>query len=43
MSAFEAGAAAAWIHGAAGAAIGRGLIAEDLPEVLPKILTFLEH
>lgn len=41
MPAFEAGAAAAWIHGAAGASIGRGLIAEDLPEALPKILTSL--
>jgi NAD(P)H-hydrate epimerase len=41
LPAFEAGAAATWIHGAAGAAIGRGLIAEDLPEALPRILTSL--
>jgi hydroxyethylthiazole kinase-like uncharacterized protein yjeF len=35
---FEAACAAAWFHGAAGAAIGPGLIAEDLPEVLPGVL-----
>lgn len=27
-----------WLHGAAGEAMGRGLIASDLPEVLPKVL-----
>ncbi|QEX22378.1 bifunctional NAD(P)H-hydrate repair enzyme [Hypericibacter adhaerens] len=42
MPAFEAAAAAVWLHGAAGAAVGRGLIAEDLPEALPKILAKLE-
>jgi NAD(P)H-hydrate repair Nnr-like enzyme with NAD(P)H-hydrate dehydratase domain len=35
MPAFEAAAAAAWLHGHAAAAIGPGLIAEDLPGVLP--------
>jgi ADP-dependent NAD(P)H-hydrate dehydratase / NAD(P)H-hydrate epimerase len=30
-------AAAAWVHGEAAAAFGEGLIAEDLPEALPKI------
>jgi hydroxyethylthiazole kinase-like uncharacterized protein yjeF len=34
---FEAAAAAVWLHGAAGAEVGPGLIAEDLPEALPKI------
>jgi NAD(P)H-hydrate epimerase len=35
---FAAACAAAWLHGAAGAAAGRGLIAEDLPEALPVVL-----
>lgn len=38
MPAFEAAAAAVWLHGAAGAEFGPGLIAEDLPEVLPRVL-----
>jgi NAD(P)H-hydrate epimerase len=42
MPAFEAAAAAVWFHGAAGTAIGRGLIAEDIPEVLPNFLKKLE-
>jgi hydroxyethylthiazole kinase-like uncharacterized protein yjeF len=42
MPAFEAAAAAVWVHGAAGSAVGRGLIAEDLPEALPKILKNIE-
>lgn len=41
LKAFPAAAAAAWLHGAAGAAVGRGLIAEDLPEVLPKVFRHL--
>ena len=36
--AFEAAAAAAWMHGRAGTLFGRGLIAEDLPELLPQVL-----
>jgi ADP-dependent NAD(P)H-hydrate dehydratase / NAD(P)H-hydrate epimerase len=36
LEAFEAAAAGAWLHGAAGSVAGRGLIAEDLPEALPK-------
>jgi NAD(P)H-hydrate epimerase len=35
---FEAAAAGAWLHGAAGEAAGPGLIAEDLPEKLPDLL-----
>jgi hydroxyethylthiazole kinase-like uncharacterized protein yjeF len=35
---FEAAAAAVWLHGAAGAAFGRGLIAEDLPKMVPGLL-----
>ena len=38
MAPFEAACAAAWIHGAAGAIIGPGLIAEDLAEALPQVL-----
>ncbi|MGD9502661.1 MAG: NAD(P)H-hydrate dehydratase [Methyloceanibacter sp.] len=38
MPAFEAASAAVWLHGAAAAAFGPGLIAEDLPEILPNLL-----
>jgi hydroxyethylthiazole kinase-like uncharacterized protein yjeF len=34
MPAFEAACAGAWIHGAAGTAIGAGLVASDLPEAI---------
>ena len=37
IPAFEAAALGVWLHGAAGARLGHGLIAEDLPEVLPAI------
>jgi hydroxyethylthiazole kinase-like uncharacterized protein yjeF len=36
-AAFEAACMAAWMHGEAGAEAGPGLIAEDLPEVLPAV------
>jgi NAD(P)H-hydrate epimerase len=38
MEAFAAAAAAAWLHGEAAAEVGPGLIAEDLPAVLPRVL-----
>ncbi|MBI1650167.1 NAD(P)H-hydrate dehydratase [Hyphomicrobium sulfonivorans] len=38
MPAFEAASAAVWLHGAAAAAFGPGLIAEDLPDRLPQVL-----
>ena len=38
MAAFEAAAAAVWLHGACADRIGRGLIAENLPEVIPTVL-----
>ncbi|WOF73669.1 NAD(P)H-hydrate dehydratase [Parvibaculaceae bacterium PLY_AMNH_Bact1] len=38
MPEFEAAAAAVWLHGEAGRRVGRGLIAEDLPEQLPTLL-----
>lgn len=42
MPAFEAAAAAAWMHGEAGRVVGPGLIAEDLPEALPAVLQHLK-
>ena len=39
---FEAAAAAAWIHGAAAAGIGPGLISDDLPEAVPAVLRGLK-
>ena len=41
MESFEAACAGAWIHAAAGAAFGPGLIAEDLPGLAPKVLADL--
>jgi NAD(P)H-hydrate epimerase len=38
MDAFLAAAAAVWLHGAAAAAFGPGLLAEDLPDLLPGVL-----
>ena len=41
MSAFDAAACGAWLHGDAAARFGPGLIAEDLPEILPQSLKAL--
>jgi len=41
MPGWEGACAAVWLHGACGSAVGRGLIAEDLPEALPKVLKSL--
>ena len=38
MPPFAAACAGSWIHGAAGASFGPGLIAEDLPDLLPAVL-----
>ena len=37
MDAFSAAAAAVWLHGAAASAFGPGLLAEDLPDLLPGV------
>lgn len=42
MPAFEAACAAAWLHGRAGEGLGMGLIADDLPEALPRLLADLD-
>ena len=41
MEPFLAAAAAVWMHGASAAAFGPGLIAEDLPDLLPGVLRAL--
>jgi len=41
MAPFDAAAAAAWLHGETAALVGVGLISEDLPENLPRVLSSL--
>jgi hydroxyethylthiazole kinase-like uncharacterized protein yjeF len=41
MPPFEAAACAVWLHGEAANLFGPGLIAEDLPEMLPRVLAAL--
>jgi NAD(P)H-hydrate epimerase len=41
MTAFDAAACGAWLHGDAADRFGPGLIAEDLPEMLPEVLAGL--
>jgi NAD(P)H-hydrate epimerase len=43
MPPFAAAAVAVWLHARAGYLAGTGLIAEDLPEVLPAVLVELEY
>ncbi|WP_335339342.1 NAD(P)H-hydrate dehydratase [Bosea sp. PAMC 26642] len=42
MPAFEAACAAVWLHGKAGEHLGFGLIADDLPEAIPRLLSEME-
>ena len=42
MPVFEGTSAAVWLHGAAAKAFGPGLIAEDVPEMLPGVLRDLQ-
>jgi NAD(P)H-hydrate epimerase len=42
MAPFEAAAAGAWLHGAAAAEFGLGLVAQDLPDALPRVLQRLK-
>jgi NAD(P)H-hydrate epimerase len=41
MDSFDAAAAAVWLHGEAANLVGPGLISEDLPEMLPSVLSAL--
>ncbi len=43
MDAFDAACAGAWLHGAAAARYGPGLIAEDISETLPGVLRSLKE
>jgi hydroxyethylthiazole kinase-like uncharacterized protein yjeF len=43
MDAFPAAAAAVWVHGAAAAEFGPGLLAEDLPDLAPSVLRRLKR
>jgi ADP-dependent NAD(P)H-hydrate dehydratase / NAD(P)H-hydrate epimerase len=42
MAAFDAAAAAVWIHGELGHAFGPGLIADDMPDLVPGVLQRLD-
>jgi NAD(P)H-hydrate repair Nnr-like enzyme with NAD(P)H-hydrate dehydratase domain len=42
MTAFEAACCGTWLHGDAASRFGPGLIAEDLPEMLPQVLEALQ-
>lgn len=42
MAPFEAAAATVWLHGAAAAEFGLGLVAQDLPDTLPRVLQKLK-
>lgn len=43
MAGFEAASAAVWLHGAAAAAFGPGLIADDIADALPGVLAALRE
>ncbi len=41
MDGFESACAAVWIHGEAGKIFGPGLIAEDIPDLIPEVLDII--
>ena len=41
MDTFYAAAYAVWLHSEAGQHLGPGLVAEDIPKILPKILKII--
>jgi len=43
MDVFKAACAGAWLHGEAASRFGVGLIAEDIPEQLPAVLSALRQ
>jgi NAD(P)H-hydrate epimerase len=43
MDPFLAAAAAVWLHGEAASCFGEGLISEDLPEMLPRVISDLRE
>jgi len=43
MEPFLAAAASVWLHGAAASAFGPGLLAEDLPDLLPDVFRRMGH
>ena len=42
MGMFEAACAASWMHGDAGLRFGKGLIAEDIPKLLPAVMAGID-
>ena len=42
MPLFEACCAAVWVHGDGGLRVGAGLVASDLPDVIPNVLKALK-
>jgi len=43
LGGFDAGCIGVWMHGEAAKRFGPGLIAEDLPELVPEVLEDLEE
>ena len=43
MPAWQAACAAAWLHGRAGEALGAGLVAEDLPAAIGRVMASLSR
>jgi len=43
MDSFDAACCGVWLHGEAARVFGPGLIASDIPEMLPQVLTRLQR